>query len=286
MKSLLSSATLLCLVLVAGCRTPGGAPGWIGAFGYSPEEVVPIEIGNYRYPYVAVTVAGDSQLLVFDTGNMVGISVSSELFDRLGLRSDGSWTSLSSAGEARGTYRFADGVSVARAGEEPRSARVYESGFHDGAGLLGPGDLGGQRFTVDYASRSLAVSAGGGPEAVPGFQAVPLVRSARHPGLILVRGTIEGRPVLIQLDTGKSRTVVDPDLAGELGLAPARNGVAIRSLTIGGLEFRISSAKEVDLTGIDVELPDPILVGIGSDILSRFAWTVDYDAGLLWIPAS
>lgn len=286
MKYFLSSTSLLCLVLMAGCRSLEREPGWIEAFGYAPEEVVPIEIGSYRYPYVPVTVAGDSLMLVFDTGNMVGISVSSELFDRLGLRSDGSWTSLSSAGEVRGTYRFADGVSVARVGEEQRLTRVYESGFHDVAGLFGPGDLGGHRFTVDYGSRSLAVSTEGGPEVVPGFQAIPLVRSDRHPKLILVRGTIEGHPVLIQLDTGKSRTVVDPDLAVELGLARAPQGFAIRSLTIGNLEFRIRSAKEVDLTALDAELPERILVGVGSDILSRFAWTVDYDAGLLWIPSS
>jgi hypothetical protein len=46
----------------------------------------------------------------------------------------------------------------------------------------------------------------------------------------------------MELDTGKSRTVINP------------------------------------------ELEDPILVGVGSDVLSQFVWTVDYDAGTLWIP--
>jgi hypothetical protein len=55
-------------------------------------------------------------MLVFDTGNMVGVSVSSD-FDRLGLRSDGSWTSLSSAGEARGTYRFRKELALPVRGE-------------------------------------------------------------------------------------------------------------------------------------------------------------------------
>jgi hypothetical protein len=292
MKHYLRSASLLCLVLMTGCRSleteprwpEARQPIWIDAFGYAPEEVVPIEIGRYGFPYMSVSVAGDALMLVFDTGNMVGVSVSSEVFDRLGLRSDGSWTSLSSAGEARGMYRFAEGVGVARPGAEQRLTRVYESGIYDLAGLFGPGDLGGRRFTVDYRSRSLAVSTEGGPEVVPEYLAIPLVRSDRHPRLILIRGTIEDHPVLIQLDTGKSRTVVNPDLARELGLTHVPHGVAVRSLRIGNLEFSIRSAKEVDQTAIDAELPEPILVGVGSDILSRFPWTVDYDAGLLWIP--
>jgi hypothetical protein len=293
MKYTLGNVTLLCLVLMAGCRSleteprwsDARQPIWIDVFGYGPEDVVPIEIGPYGYPYIPVSVSGDSLMLAFDTGNMVGVSLSSELFDRLGLRSDGTWTSLSSAGEARGTYRFADGVGVARPGGEQRLTRVYESGLPaDLAGLFGPGDLGGRRFTVDYRSRSLAVSTEVGPEVVPGYLAIPLVRSDRHPRLILVRGTIEEHPVVIQLDTGKSRTVVNPDLARVLGLTHVPHGVAIRSLRIGNLEFSIRSAKVVDQTAIDAELPEPILVGVGSDILSRFPWTVDYDAGLLWIP--
>lgn len=86
---------------------------------------------------------------------------------------------------------------------------------------------------------------------------------------------------MIQLDTGKSRTALNPTLAGELGLRRGLTGVAIKSLQIVNLLFRVRSAKKVDQTGIDPTLPDPILVRIGSDILARFVWTVDYDAGVL-----
>jgi len=49
---------------------------------------------------------------------------------------------------------------------------------------------------------------------------------------------------------------------------------------------RVPNAKEVDQTAIDPALPEPILAGVGSDILSRFVWTVDYETGVLWIPVS
>ena len=48
----------------------------------------------------------------------------------------------------------------------------------------------------------------------------------------------------------------------------------------------VPSAKEVDQTAIDPSLPEPIVAGLGSDVLSRFVWTVDYEAGVLWIPAA
>ena len=67
---------------------------------------------------------------------------------------------------------------------------------------------------------------------------------------------------------------------------PHGQGVAIDRLRIGDLSFEVPSAKEVDQTAIDPSLPEPILAGIGSDILSRFVWTVDYEAGVLWIPAT
>ena len=34
----------------------------------------------------------------------------------------------------------------------------------------------------------------------------------------------------------------------------------------------------------DPALSDPILAGVGSDVLSRFVWTVDYEVGVLWVP--
>jgi hypothetical protein len=270
MKCFLSNTSILCFVLITGCRSldreprwmETREPAWVEAFNYASEEIVPIEVGHYGYPYVSVIIAGESLRLAFDTGNMVGISVSPERFDGLGLRTAGSWTSLSSAGEARGTYRFADGVWVAHPGEGERLTRVHETGLPaELAGLYGPGDLRGRRFTVDYGSRRLAVSAEAGPEVVPGYLAIPLVRSVRHPRLILVRGTIQEHPVLIQLDTGKSRTVVNPGLAVELGLRRVAHGVAIPSLRVGNLEFSVRSAREVDQTGIDAELPEQILVG-------------------------
>lgn len=284
-SGLLTGAASALLILATSCVSPPSGSDWVQAFGYAPTDIHSIELGDFGYPYVPVHVASTRLMLPFDTGNMVGVSVSSELFDQMGLVADGSWNRRNSAGELVGRLRVAEAVDVSFLGRDVGPTRVYELEHPSLAGLAGPTLLGRGHFTLDYGSRRMGVGLASLPDSVPGFRRIPLVRSERHPMLVLVRGTIEGRAVLIECDTGKSRTVVNPALASELALERGPRGVAIESLRIGDLSFAVPSAKEVDQTGIDPGLAEPILGGIGSDILSRFVWTVDYDGGALWIPS-
>jgi hypothetical protein len=243
-------------------------------------------VGDFGYPYVPVRIGGTRLMLPFDTGNMVGTSVSSDLFDQMGLTADGSYDRVNSAGEIVASLRVVEAVEVSVLGRDVGPTPVYELDHPRLPGLVGPTLIGGGHFTLDYESRRMGLGVARIPQTVPGFRQVSLVSSTRHPMLILVRGTIEGRGVLLELDTGKSRTVINPVLASDLALKRVPEGVAISNLRIGGLSFEVPSAKEVDQTAIDPALPEPILAGVGSDILSRFVWTVDYEAGVLWIPTS
>ena len=285
-NGILGVAAFSLVVLVSGLASPTPGPEWAQAFGYAPADIHSIDVGDFGYPYVPVDVASTHLMLPFDTGNMVGVSLSTDLFDEIGLAADGSWSRRNSAGEVVASLRVADAVDVSVLGRDIGPTRVYELDHPSLAGLVGPTILDGGHFTLDYASRRLGLGATGLPDSVRGFRKIPLVRSKRHPMLVLVHGTVEGRPVLIEFDTGKSRTVINPALASELALKRGRRGVAIRNLRVGGLTFEVPSAKEVDQTGIDPDLPEPIMAGIGSDVLSRFVWTVDYDGGVLWVPTS
>ena len=82
------------------------------AFGYPPADVHTIDVGDFGYPYVPVDVKGTHLILPFDTGNMVGVSVSSDLFDQMGLAADKSWSRLNSAGEDVASLRVADAVDI------------------------------------------------------------------------------------------------------------------------------------------------------------------------------
>jgi hypothetical protein len=272
--------------LFCGCGPPPGDRDWERVLGYSAGEIHAIEIGDFGYPYVPVEIGDDTVTLAFDTGNMVGVSVNEELFDRLGLATVETWDRVTSAGEPIATLRIGQSRRVSALGRDLGPVPIYELDDARLPGLLGPRFLTGGRFTLDYVSRRIAVSDAALPDTLPGFRALPLVRSERHPALVLVRGTVEGRGVLMQLDTGKSRTVVNPTLAAELGLERGERGVRIARLGIGDLSFEVPSAKEVDQSALDPELAEPILAGIGSDILSRFVWTVDYRSGTLWMPDS
>jgi hypothetical protein len=271
---------------IAGCAAPAPDRDWVDAFGYGEAAVDSVDIGALGYPYVRVRIGAAHLWLPFDTGNTVGLSVSSALFDRLGLTTAGSYDRVNSAGKTIATLRVADAVNVVTLGRALGPTRVYELDHPSLAGLAGPVLMDGGHFTLDYSSRRIAVGTGPLPESVPGFRRIPLIRSRRHSTLILVRGTIEGREILLELDTGKSRTVINPDLAADLRLRRDARGVAIDHLRIGDLQFEIPSAREVDQRAIDPSLPEPILAGIGSDILSRFVWTVDYEAGVLWMPGT
>ena len=269
-----------------GCTSPSPKSGWVEAFGYAAADIHLIDVGEFGFPYLPVSIGGTLTMLPFDTGNMVGVSVSSTLFDQMGLRAIGSYDRLNSAGEVVARLRVADAVDVSVLGRDLGPTSVYELNHSSLLGLVGPTVIGGGHFTLDYRSGKIAVGTKGLPDTVPGFRQVPLVRSRREPMLIVVRGTIDDRRLLLELDTGKSRTVINPALASELALSRGAQGVEIKSLQIGDLSFRVPSAKEVDQTGIDPVLPEPILVGVGSDLLSRFVWTVDYETGVLWMPVS
>jgi hypothetical protein len=272
---------IVLITALTACTTPSPQSNWIQGFRYNNEEIHSIELGKFGFPYVPVSIEGTRLLLPFDTGNMVGISVSSEIFDRLGLTTDGTYIRKNSAGKIVSTLRMHHSADVTIFNRNLEQVRIYEINHPSLPGLVGPMSIGGGHITFDYSSERMALSTAALPDSVPGFRSISMVRSSQHPLLILVYGAIDVRSVLIELDTGKSRTVINPALASELGLRRNPRGVTIESLRIGDLSFEIPSAKEVDQTGIDPTLEEPILVGVGSDLLSRFVWTVDYEKNVL-----
>lgn len=204
----------------------------------------------------------------------------------MGLPCSDEWDLLNSAGEVVSTGCTALGVAAVLFGRNRTSLRVLEF-FHETLpGLVGPDLLPGTRFTIDYDSRVLAFDSLRTPSDVPGFVAIPLVRSERHPRLILVEGEVNGRSALFEIDTGKNRTTVDHLLVEDLSLEPVETGVVVGRVRLGPREWNVTSARVVNTAGISQGLPSRISLGIGSDVLRGFIFTVDYAAGLLWVEDS
>jgi hypothetical protein len=97
----------------------------------------------------------------------------------------------------------------------------------------------------------------------------------------VVEGTVNGQNVLIQIDTGKSRTCVDRVLVRHLSIPEAHYGYALADVRIGSWKFAARSAREEDFSRISQGYPSPILVGIGSDVLPQVIMTVDDQSGKL-----
>lgn len=257
-------------------------PPWMAELGYLPDEVFPIEIGDHRFPLIGVTVDNRQFKLLFDTGNMVGLSLPAPALRQLALARTGDWTSLGSDGSVKSVLGVFRASTVSVFGQPLSDTTIYELEDSGLPGLLGPQFLRDRRFTLDYERRLLAVTArDGSPCSHPG--AVPLVRSLRHPDLILARGSLAGKEVLLQLDTGKSRSTVDPELAARLGLRSTRQGILLQPLVVGSTSLRPDPGKPVRLAEIDPDLQPPIAVGVGSDALRHVILTVDPRAGCLLI---
>lgn len=277
----LQASVLTTLLATAGAVAQ--QPAWVAQLGYRPDEVFAVRRGHLGMPFLQVAIGDSAYWLLFDTGNMVGLTLAAPLLDRLRLPELGRWDRLDSDGRVIGSYRRVRAPVVRVLGRTLADQVIFE--FSDAAlgGLVGPDALPGPRFTLDYGAGILAVTTTPLWDVPAGFTALRLVRSSRHPRLILASGRVNGRPVLIEFDTGASRSNIDPALVQELSLPIAANGVRVDSLTIGPFVFAVPSAKVNPKAGIDPTLSPPIRLAVGSDILEQLILTVDYASGQLLI---
>ena len=263
----------------AGCTAPGMPSNWVQDLGYSESEIFPLHIAQFGCPFVDVQIDGQSVRLEFDTGNMSGLAISPQLARQLALPQVGQSTSYDSSGATRGQFHLFRAARFSAFGRSWEDQHVHELADDQISGLIGPKFLTDRRFTVDYASGRIAISTQPLPDAAPNVDILPLVPSKTLKGLLVIEGTVNGRSVLIEVDTGKSRTCVDPELVAELALPESGQGYRIDDIRLGLSTFKVPSAKMIGFKGISRGLNAPILLSIGSDILSRMVWTVDYRSG-------
>ena len=273
----------LLILLTLGFQPSKPSVPWQEALKYRQNELFPVTIGKYGFPLVSVAVNGKNLNLVWDTGNMAGLLINPDVAKRLGLGVAGESKYYDTSGALLGTHEIYGISELNLFGKTWANLQADEFWQNDLDGTIGPRFVLKRRFTLDYQNKVIAVSDSLLPTQNSIGDMLPLISSSRYPGMIVIEGKVNGRTVLIQVDTGKSRTCVDPALATALGLPQAKNGYQIRDLEIGHYSFSVPSAKEVNFKGISQELPQPILLGIGSDILSQVVMSVDYSQQILAI---
>lgn len=274
----LGSIALMIFLLFSGvfCRRHEDVVDWQKELEYEPSEIFSIKVGRYGYPYVQVIINGQELEMAFDTGNMSGLLMAPETVRQLSLSSIGESTHYDSSGEVIGTSRVFRVPELVVFGKVWAKEQAHEHVGSGLVGLIGPRYVYGKRFTLDYKNKIIAVSESPSPRIEQENIIFPLFRSKDNTGMIVIRGEVNGYPVLIQIDTGKSRTCVDPVLVEKMNLPEAARGYRIDKIQLGPHSFKVTSAKKVSFRGISGDLPEPILLGIGSDILSQVVLSVDY----------
>lgn len=247
---------------------------------YGSEEIFPIKIDNYGFPNVKIIYGNEPIWIIWDTGDMIGLVMSKEIIKKNRLSVEDSIRLRDSEGNFVGySYRYvADTVIIF---DEVITNVSISSGEPNYNGLIGPQFVNLNRFTIDYQNRLIGISMNALPDNEIVKETIPMVRSDIFPRLIIIAGVVRDKRVLIELDTGKSRTVIDPELVEELNLGEGEYGVIIDNLQIGKNRFEINNGKLKSFKGISKSLSEPIRIGIGSDILEQFLFTVDYEQGIV-----
>lgn len=267
---------LLLTASLVGCRKEMSRSEWCNKYGFKEDEVFDIEIGNYGFPYIDTEINGHQIKMMYDTGNMVGISVSSEVAKLLGLTKVDEITLVDTAGLSLGRFGVYESEKVKVFGREFTGEKIYETFADDIDGLLPPSLLLEHRFTIDYKNKFIGISKNSFPENRIKKETFPLIVNPSQPGMPVIEGVVNGEKVLIQLDTGCSRTCVDEKLITKFNLPANAWGYEIKDVRLGSFQFRIKNAKKVSFAGINEGYPGPIMLCLGSDTISKVVFTVDY----------
>ena len=221
------------MTVLAGCSDRVESPDWQTALHYADSEMHAIAIGKQGYPFVEIQVNGRAVNVLLDTGNMSGLFLAGDVIRQLDLPQLGLVVTRDSGGNEIGTKATYSAALVTAFGQRFVERKILQRNDHEIDGAVGPPYLAGRRYTLDYRSRWLGVTASAVGDPLPGAERLDLVPVEGLAGMIVVRGQVAGREVYIQVDTGKTRTCVDPEFARQAGLHETANGYRIDSLEIG-----------------------------------------------------
>jgi hypothetical protein len=287
-------AILLALILGSGQSTPlnpaADSPTWLAEYCYSPDEVVDFTFGANGAPLVPVVhivVQGETIPVIFDTGTAGYGSLDDKLIERLKLpvKSWATWFDSSGAEVGKVPLAIAPELrfgpirlnNVEIVGMGPESIMGKANGF---SGTVGWWMFRDYRVTVDYASRKIALSRSPLPPKIKSCATryiAPFVSPTNLPGLVLIEGDVDGQPIYLELDTGKSSTVLDPKIKSIRKFTQEESGYIIDGIHVGPFEVKSRFGRMfVGLQGLGKGLPRPVYVGLGSDFLQQFRATIDY----------
>jgi hypothetical protein len=264
-----------------GCQTARDPVQWGKEHHYWVDETVPLKIGRHNFPLVPGKINTLDVDIFFDTGNFFGLEIGPDLVRTLKLTPSGNERKNYASD---GTYRYSqkgyDVESFTVFRTELKNIEMFEMTDDTFEASVGIQDLLDGRFTIDYKNRLMGISSKPFENKGNEIDELPLIWNEMLKGMIVIEGHVNGIETLFQIDTGKSRTTIDEDLIARAGLkenrALFRQGYKVDKIILGKKSFSVARAKVANFKAISKGYPEPILIGIGADILSRIVLTVDY----------
>lgn len=253
----------------------------------------PLEMFNNRL-FVEVDVNGIPTRALLDSGAEMSI-LDDDFAARAGLAGSGSAT-MHGSGAGTMEARFAENVAVRAAGEDLRQrVAILDLGDVSDRLIGRPLDMILGRELFDRTRLRLDISGGTIEPAPAGEPAGARLALGDHRGIPTIEAAVEGQtPVQTVFDLGNGSEVmvgrayaerigltapdriVERRSGGGLGGAQQRDIVILRSLNVGGREFRdVPAAIDLGETASDLN--------IGTSILRHFLITTDFAGRAVWL---
>ncbi len=263
---------------------------WRKELGYKGTEVRPLLIHPVTgCPFVDVDVSGIRARFMVDTGCGQGFLLTDHAspIPHTVIRPG---KQLNADGSLRGDSRIIRVDAIDVLGKRLTNVvgayadwRMFSTEPFDGA--FGLDFFLGERFTLDYLSGEIAVSASPLPDLAgrERYLVCDLLDAPENQGRILyVAGVVNGRAATLYLDTGYSHSWIDPGFSGSLPFTEGPGRYRVRRqkvpVELGGKAFLLNDLREDSIRrgpGFD----PPVGVVLGSDFLSEFIVTIDIRSG-------
>ncbi len=286
-------ALALVSLLVAGCsqgrlighdhRYPKAD--WPTRLQYDADEIKPLYTSLTGCPEVDVQLNGKPFQLLFDYGCSRGFQITTAVEKR----ADYTVLEETSTYWADGTFRGkvkrirVDSLEVFGNRYEDQEGtladwRIFSSLPHEG--LISLEYFAGYRFTQDYRRGKLGLTRKPFPDSLRGSKDYEFIDLLDPPDYhkygVYVLGKVNGDESVIHIDTGSSKTTVDPAAltTGQQGKVDGTKHPAELPVSLGDFAFTI---RRYRVSPIQHPSPCqyPVRMGIGSDLLRDFVITID-----------
>ncbi len=280
-------------LLLAGCaRTvlvghdhPYPKADWKTDLHYDEDEIKPLRMSLTGCPEVEVRLNGRPFHLLFDFGCSKGFQITTAIKDRADHVVLEETNTYHADGTVRGRVKriTVDSLEVFGDRYDDQKGtladwRIFSSLPHEG--LISLEYVAGRRFTLDYRRHKLGLTRKLLPDAAResnGYEFIELLDPPDyHKYGVYALGQVNGVKCVIHIDTGSSKTMVDPTIltADQMARTNGKRCSAELPVCLGDFALTI---KDFRVAQIRHPSPcqHPVWMGIGSDLLKDFVITID-----------